>query len=63
MDEWCCDSFREASKPGTDHEQYGAAICSGRCGGWSVGVLPDIQFCPWCGAKLPELKEWKEIEG
>lgn len=52
----CCETFREALKPGTDNEGFGPLIYDGRqdypmqYGEWLAGsISKPIRFCPWCG--------------
>jgi hypothetical protein len=47
-----CEQFKHAQKRGTDHDGYDPAIFYER-DGWMVGMLDPIEFCPWCGKKVP----------
>lgn len=65
MDEQCCPSWLRAQSGGTDNEGYGALLHDyanprrfGRVeeprkpSTWFMGCdMPQVQFCPWCGAK------------
>lgn len=44
-----CAEFIAATKDGTDHEGYGAAITFFQ-NQWSIGLdAPRLLFCPYCG--------------
>lgn len=50
----CCKDLAQSLKNGTDNEMYGSAL-NWWAGAYHLGCdLPDVRFCPWCGAKLPQ---------
>lgn len=53
----CCEEFKSAIEDGTIYSyssgEWGVAGCCGNC-----DVLSDIQFCPFCGARLKKSRGW-----
>lgn len=50
-DDVCCEPWRTAQLDGTDSEAYGRLL-SNYGGEWHMGSdLPEVRFCPWCGAR------------
>lgn len=48
MNKPCCDDMKNANQRRTDNEGYGCAIWLEK-GEYTIGSLPPIRFCPWCG--------------
>jgi hypothetical protein len=47
----CCKTWADAHESGTDNEFYGSLIHDSEDGSSHMGGdLPDIKYCPWCGA-------------
>ena len=52
-----CEAWSQARQEMTDHEMVGPAIGTvyQEPGKFTIGTdIPDIEYCPWCGAQLPD---------
>jgi hypothetical protein len=54
----CCEAWTKAQTPGTDHEMYGSVLHAPDDGTEpQIGIgLPEVLFCPWCGASKTKEK-------
>jgi len=60
MNKFCCKEFTEAREDGTDNEGYLSAIIEEDNGKLCIGSInKPINFCPWCGNVLNQVKKPK----
>lgn len=63
-----CDAFTKARELGTDNESWGSAVCIMEDMNHKVfrigHGMPAIEFCPWCGGKVPStVQPTEEVKG
>ncbi len=58
----CCASMRDLAEKSSEGPSIGLELtndlgwCVNGCCGGGCFVLAEVKFCPYCGAKLPEVE-------